>query len=91
MLRGIMASIRITPEQKDYLRSMYLKFGNEPFQWQEAKEIISQGLFKKFCDSRFITKIGLVSRLTTPNKNGRKQLTKINEWKMDPDYVRRFI
>jgi hypothetical protein len=86
-----MASIRLTPEQKDYLKLMYVKFGNKSFQWYEAKDIISQGLFKKFCDSRFIIKVGMVARLTNPDKKGRKQLTKINEWRMDPDYVKRFI
>ena len=88
-----MATIRLTPEQQDYLKSLYLRFGSEPFSWSDAKNIISQGLFRVFCDSRFIVKNGMISRKVDrlPNNKGRLNTTCVNTWRMDPDSVERFI
>ena len=88
-----MSSIRLTPEQQDYLKLLYLKFGSEPFLWMDARDIISKGLFRVFCDSRFIVKIGTISRKVNrePNIDGRINTTQVNAWRMDPDSVERFI
>jgi|WetSurMetagenome_2_1015567.scaffolds.fasta_scaffold81539_5 hypothetical protein len=85
-----MSTIRINPYQKDHLESLYSKFGENPFEWAEAKSLIHKGMFRVFCDNGFIVKSGLVTRRTITS-GGKYSYSTITHWKMDTDYVKRFI
>ena len=85
-----MATIRINPYQKDFLKSLYLKFGEEPFEWAEAEPLIHKGMFRIFCDNEFIIKAGLVTRRTITS-GGKYSYSTLTHWRMNSEYVERFI
>ena len=85
-----MSTIRINPDQKDHLKSLYSKFGENSFEWAEAKSLIDKGMFRVFCDNEFIIKAGLVTRRTITS-SGKYSYATLTHWKMNSEYVERFI
>lgn len=75
--------MRLTIEQRDYLKSLYFKVGSKIFLQSEVMDIVPKSTFRKLCDSKVIIKSGVQCLKVQYPGRDTYDLKYVNGWRIN--------